>query len=1106
MSFQITEILIDQEKSPLGTDMKNPLISWKFQADENGACQKKYRILVWQKEKEKLMWDTGILENGRSIGKKYEGEKLEPCTVYDLLLQVWNQKGEKQEAVTSFETGLMDSRIEAWEGAQWIGAPEFCVSSDTMSVFSIESEITIREGGRRAGIVFGANDERLLKRTRNEMLLEGENYISYVLDVENIPAKIDIYRVGYEKEDRKDVPFMSITVISEKTMEPIITEENRYQPHTLKVQVMGNAAYAYVDKIRVDSVKRRTFSGEKIAPRQLNPLGFNDVTTYPRLCQIGYYVEKGTKAAFSGLTVQNVRKPQAIVGEYDAERGRFFDAEKEDIFEVFDPSRHSLPMFRRKFKVEKKIKYARLYATARGIYTAHINGKKITDQYFMPGASQYDRHLMYQTFDVTGQLRSGDNAMGFTLASGWWSEMSTYGLYNYNYWGDKPSFLAKLVICYEDGERSVITTDCENWQYFGEGPFLYSGFFNGEQFDARKRWIYEEYSKPGFEIEGIKKPERIAPVAIWAEKPSSPLLPGWEHVNLREPEITGSFQAPVKEVEHFTAKSMTEPYPGIYIYDLGQEISGIVSVKFHGKGKAGCRIRLRYGEMIYPDLPEYGQLSGMLLQANLREASNTDIYILSGEETEEFCPEFTFRGFRYVEISGIETAPLPEEVTGILLSSVGKITGNFECSNPAVNRFTKNVKYSMLSNYMSIPTDCPQRNERMGWCGDTHVFARTAVYCGNVKNFLLRNMQAMKDLQREDGHLPDVAPMGGGFGGITYESALIIMTWELYQQYGDDNIIRDNYEAMDRWMKVMEKEGMPGSRYTGFLGDWLAVEETDNYLVWNAFYGRDARYMKIFSEILGLDEKRDEYEQKEEKSRRYWNDTFVEERSGITKCLNGTTCDTQGSYVIGLDCGMFEQKYIEMAVENLVRKTEEAGYTVRTGFFGTGPLNRVLTENGRYDVAYKLITQTAYPSWLYSVTQGATTIWERWDSYTEKNGFGSNNAMNSFNHYSLGSVLSWCFEWILGIQRDENSPGYEHCYLRPQFYGFDYAGGGIDTPCGRIESSWKVQGDILIYDCHIPVNMEADLEVGSLRCRLESGRHTFEFLKSGEVIQEIKRY
>lgn len=1088
MNVEITEILINQEESPIGIDIEHPLFSWKIQTSEKGMIQKSYHIIVKEKEGGKIVWDSGVCFSSESVNVEYNGEKLKAETRYEIEVEIWDVSGASAKQLAVFETGLMNGSLDSWEGAKWIGAPEYYVASDTMSVFAVESSITILKGGKRAGIVFGANDERLQEQSKNEMQMEGENYISYVLNVEKIPAFLEIYRVGYTMEDSKEVPFVQIPIVEEESGKLLITENNKYEPHHLRVEVMGNAAYAYVDGMRVDSVKRKMFSGIKSSPRQLNPLGFNDVTTYPRLCEVGYYVEKGTAAFFEGLSVKNVRKPGAVLIEVDKNRGKMIRAEKTNVMELKNPSKHALPMFRREFEIKEKIKSARLYITARGIYTAAINGKKISDWYFMPGASQYDKHLMYQTYDVKNLLYKGKNGIGVTLSSGWWSDMSTYALYNYNYWGDKPSFLAKLVIYYESGDRQVVTSDCEEWEYFGEGPFTYSGFFNGEQFDGRKAWIYELYSKPGFSVNGSKKPKEIKPIPIFTEKSTSKLLPGWEDVNVTTPQIVGSYNAPVCAVEQIVAKSVSEPIRGVYIYDLGQEITGVPSIRFHGK--RGTRIRIRYAEMLYPKMDVYKGLEGQLLQANLREASNTDIYVLSGNEEDVFSPEFTFHSFRYIEISGLEIAPLPEAVSGIMLSSVQRLTGKFQCSNPLVNRFVSNVQYSMRGNYLSIPTDCPQRNERMGWAGDTHVFARTATYLADVKNFLIRNMQAICDLQRKDGHLPNIAPVGGGFGGITYESALILLAWELYQQYGDTHVIRNFYPIMDRWMQTMQREGLPGEVYMGFLGDWLAVEETDNALVWNAFFGRDARYMKCFSKILGMKEKVEQYQKIEEDTKHYWNAKFVEKSTGRTRCVDGKICDTQGSYAIGLDCEMFENK--NEAVNHLIRTIEESGDTVQTGFFGTGALNRMLSENGHHEVACRLMNQTKYPSWLYPVTQGATTIWERWNSFTEEKGFGENNAMNSFNHYSFGSVLSWCYEWILGIQRNQKYPGYKHFSLKPSFEGFEWASGEIETPYGRIESGWECLKGNVRYFCRIPANTTAELVIGENCYNLRSGEYEFQ--------------
>ena len=335
-------------------------------------------------------------------------------------------------------------------------------------------------------------------------------------------------------------------------------------------------------------------------------------------------------------------------------------------------------------------------------------------------------------------------------------------------------------------------------------------------------------------------------------------------------------------------------------------------------------------------------MAGCMLQANLREASNTDIYICSGEDGEIYKPRFTFHGYRYIEISGVENPPALKEVQSVLLSSVEKITGVFQCENELINRFVTNVAYSQYCNFISIPTDCPQRNERMGWMGDTHIFCRTANYQSNVKNFYLRNLQAMTDMQRGDGRLPSIAPFGGGFGGLTYESALILIVYELYQQYGDMRIIETYYGAMKRWVKAIKKEGLPGipsAQPPAWLGDWLAPEPADNALLWNAFHYRNARYMQFFAGKLGLlgDEK--EYGQEAEETKRYWNETFVERETGRTKCVDGSICDVQGSYSIGLSCGVFDQEYTEAAFGHLARKTREGDFTIQSGFFGTEPIN-----------------------------------------------------------------------------------------------------------------------------------------------------------------------
>lgn len=1086
MDFQIKEIKINEMHNPIGLDEKKPLFSWVLTADGT-MKQKASQILVGTTPMGSDCWDSGIIHSDRSINIPYGGAALEAETRYYVTVRVWDMEDRKQEGQAFFETGLYNPGIEAWEGAKWIGAPEYYVASDTISVFVIESVIRFDQGFR-AGIVFGANDYRLLDREKNESLIAGENYMRYVLDVSEIPAKIDIYRVGYAADDSADRPIASVPVVDVETGEPVITEANRSDPHKLTVEVLGNTAYAYVDDIKVDQLEVFVHGITMKVGRQLNPLGFNDITTFPRLNDIGYYVGASCKVHFDGLHVRNLRKPHAEIAVLDVEHGKDLEGE---VQEVTDPSCHSIPMLRREFKVEKKLARARLYATARGIYECSINGRKVGDEYFAPGCSQYDKHLMYQTYDVTdyinkSDLNCGKNAIACTLASGWWSDSSTFTLSNYNYWGDRMSFLAKLVLYYEDGSREVIVTDTDNWQYFGEGPYRFAGFFNGEQYDARLAALYDDFSKPGFTDEAMKRPEEIKPVTILSTPKG---FMDWPSVNDTEPELVGSYLAPVHEVETLSAKSMSEPAPGIYIYDLEQEIAGVPLLKL--KGREGQKIYIRYGEMLYPALEEYGELAGRMLQVNLREASNTDIYICSGKGEEIYKPMFTFHGFRYIEISGIDEAPALEDVKGVLLSSVAQITGRFNCSNPLVNKLVSNIGYSQKGNFISIPTDCPQRNERMGWVGDTHVFCRTATYQSDAKNFYLRNLQAMRDLQTPDGRMPCIAPIGGGFGGITYESAMILMVWELYQQYGDDLVIREFYPCMKKWMTAMKKAGFPGMPKEFGLGDWLSPDETDLYLIWNAFHYRNAVRMRFYAEYLGEAEDAACYQEIADETKKYWNEHFMDPSDGRTHAADGKPVDTQGSYAIALSCGVIDDENVQKAYDHLARKTRECGCTVHTGFFGTGPLNTMLCEGGYPELAQELINQTAYPSWLYPVTQGATTVWERWNSYTIEHGFGGNNSMNSFNHYSLGCVLSWLYENVLGIQRDEADPGYKHFTLKPEIGGFEYADGGINTPYGRIESGWECKDGKVNYRCAVPANTTATLILNGKKLELTSGSYKF---------------
>lgn len=1061
--MKIVKLLTEYQENPIGLDEPAPAFSWQLASNRQNVKQCAYQLWVRKECDQSEVWNTGKVITAQAANIVYEGAPLEACQRYAVFLRVWDENGYAAETEGFFETGLMNQSIDAWEGAQWIAAPRFSVMARTRGVFRIESTFRM-DGASRAGIVFGAKDYRLLDESLNEYGLAGENYIRYEVNAEK--RTLDVYRVGYAPEDRADVPFASLPLNA-----PV---DGGF--HSLSVLVTGNQAQASLDNAPI---------GESLC---LNPRGSNDVLTYPRLNEIGFFSGEKGKTLFRNLTVANIRAPGAVYIDQRPESVSLFHAlpVEDGCFVVqnqqvtADPSNTSIPMLRRACTVQKGLTRAWLYITARGIYEAAVNGHTITNSLLAPGLTQYDKRLNYQTYDVTSLLAPGDNTLDVTLSSGWWSDAQTYTVANYNYFGDKEALLCKLVLEYADGSRRVIVSEPEEWRCCSDGPWQYAGFFMGEQYDARRKNTPRTWEHPVVYM----------PMPIPASNPG--FGRDWPAINEAEPLLIGGYDAPVHVVETCQAQRHIRQSDRVHIYDFSQEMAGVPEITFHEK--AGTRIYIRYGEMLYPDLPRYGRNIGRLMQENYRDAESTDVYICRGDPNgETYRPRFTFHGFRFVELNGVTHAPELTEVRAHQYSSITEWEGSFCCSDPLLTRFAENVKWSQRCNFINIPTDCPQRNERMGWAGDTHVFCNTALHNSNLKLFYERNLQAMADLQDGEGRYPEIAPIGAGFGGITYECATIFMAWELYQQYGDLRTLAGLYPGMKRYMDYMAGTGMPGigeADRVGPLADWLAFEDTDPWLMWNAFYYREADLMEKIASLLGKAEDQTRFAKLKADIRHFWNRAFVDAETGRTQTSTGDNCDTQCSYALPIAYGIADNPKAMAA--HLSRKVRENGYRVGTGFFGTGLVSKALSDHGFRDEAWRMLLQRAFPSWLYPVTQGATTIWEHWDSYTEENGFGDYNAMNSFNHYSLGSVLSWMYDEILGIQRQEEYPGFTHFLLKPDVRMLDYASGSVASPAGTIESGWKRENGMIHYICTIPANTSATLVLpdGSER-ELGSGHYVF---------------
>lgn len=1024
--------------------------------------------------------------------------------------------GEKKHLASSwFETGLMSagSQQVAWEGARWIGGSnnDMVIYPAYLPVFKLSFSMQLSGRSEKAAFLYGANDPRLMDKNKNLYQIENKkdsSYISVELDISGLqagtPAQLHVYRVGYHANDKRDVPLKSFPISVN-----LVNEDNKYQPHTFYLSSVLGYTHIYVDGTEEENL---------IGKLNLNPLGQGgDFIAFPVVGEIGFSVQKGQSAQFSEIEIKNYRSPSNVLFSENPEKSNIsifasFDdkisirnssytikADDEGIFVLADPGRNSMPMLRTTFSTDgSDIAKARLYVTSRGIYEIYMNGRRIGNDYFNPGLTQYNKTHLYQTYDVTDHVLSGRNAIGAILGEGWWSGGATFMGEFWNFFGDRQSILAKLVITYSDGKEDVIVTSPDTWTYYNNGPVIYGSFFQGEVYDANKEDFIEGWDTPAYDDSGWEKASEVELDGtishdIINQQRNMPMVDDYSRMK-----ITGQFGPTVKKIKTLHAISVEEVRPGVFIYDMGQNMVGVPEIALSGMNK-GEKITLRYAEVKYPDLPEYREHTGMLMLENIRAAMAQDIYITKGNN-ETICPRFTFHGYRFIEITGIDRALPLEAVKGHVLSSLHEPASYYETSNPKINRLWKNIMWSTYSNFLSIPTDCAQRNERLGWSGDISVFSRTATYLADVSQFLGRHLLAMRDVQREDGRFPDIAPLGGGFGGILWGSAGITVAWETYQQYNDVDLLREHYNAMKSYIAYLSKQIAPetnilGQQYKqnwGSLADWLGPENSRNEktLLWEAYFIYDLEIMNKIATVLGEKDDAEKFSKLYTKRKDFFNETYINPEGKTISADGAKIIDTQTSYILPLAFDIIDEKHKEKVSRHFIttvtreNKADNGvmcpGYSLMSGFIGTAWISKALSDIGSNDVAYLLLQQTSYPSWLYSVEQGATTIWERLNSYTHTEGFGGNNRMNSFNHYSFGAVGAWMYNYSLGIERDEKYPGFKHFILQPEpdpTCQMKYAKGYYDSMYGRIESSWEIKNSTHHYRFLIPSNTTATLKL-----------------------------
>lgn len=708
------------------------------------------------------------------------------------------------------------------------------------------------------------------------------------------------------------------------------------------------------------------------------------------------------------------------------------------------------PHLRTVFNVSRKVVSARLYVSALGLYEFHLNGQRVGEDVFTPGWTDYNKRVQYQVYDVGGLLRPGANAAGAILGDGWYC--GHIGWKPRQYYGDRPRLLAQLEINYTDGTRETIVSN-DAWRT-APGPITESDFMHGESYDARRElpgWDTTDFDERGwlpvvtFPAPNISLVPTLGPTVREAQQ-LKPIAP---------PVLKGAWPAPV------------------WIFDLGQNMVG--RVRLHVKGTAGQLIKLRFAEVLTAE--------GQIYTDNLRGARQTDYYICRGDAAgETWESRFTFHGFRYVEMSGHEAQPLEDAITGIVLHSDTPRTGDFACNDPLVNQLQRNIDWGQRGNFLEVPTDCPQRNERLGWMGDAQVFSRTAAWNRDVEAFFHKWMRDVEDAQSPEGAFSAISPQVEGCpadGGPAWADAGVICPWTMYLYYADRGLLAKHYAAMKRFIAYLEKTSKnlirvhPEVTKWGGFGDWLALDGsgkteggTPKDLIGTAFFVYSTDIVARVARILGHKADAERFEKLAQRVRRAFQHRFIT-GDGLVSGL------TQTCYVLALHFDLAPEALRPKLLAELLRDIEQRGWKLSTGFVSTSYVPHVLTRFGRNDVAFKLLHQKDWPSWLYAVTQGATTIWERWDGWTKEKGF-QDPGMNSFNHYAYGAIGAWLYATVAGVDVDEAQPGYKHIVLRPTPGGeLTSVKGTLESMHGLIVSAWTSAPGKFEWEVIVPPNTTA---------------------------------
>jgi alpha-L-rhamnosidase len=1000
----VTDLLTNGRTEPLGIPAEAPSLSWVSGSAARGVVQTAYQVRVASSTdalESPDVWDSGKAASDRQVDVVYGGPALASQTAYHWQVRVWD--GADQASAWSepatFETGMLST--EDWGDADWIGAPAGN-EVDRWTDYTASFDFSIDN------LVFAA-----YVRTANL----GNGYMWQLSVADGTPRFRPHRKVNG-----------NFALIENKDISSVISAADLAQgEHTMSVAFNGSTITTSLDGQVIDTRTDATFAKGFVGFRS------SVATEGPEAATVhGVTVTAGDGDTLLDTDFTN---GNPFTGGTLVEDGLEIKGNLETLWRSPDDNR---PLLRTDFDTAdgKTLTSARVYASARGIYELNLNGDKVGDQFLAPGWTDYDDRIQSQTYDVTDLVQDGQNSFGAELADGWWA--GKVGMWGPGVYGDDLSLVARLRLDYSDGTSEWVDTD-GTWTSH-VGPYVFTDNIDGETYDGR----FEQagWDHAGFDDSGW------TPVVV-EDSATDLLVPQGDE--------------PVRATEELATMERTEPTPGAFIYDLGQNMVGVARMTL--QGQAGDTVRIRYGEVLNPD--------GTLYTANLRAAKVTDYYTFAADGTITHEPKFTQHGFRYVEIIGAAAPPAVSDVTGVVWGSDLPATGDLETSSPMLNQLVSNISWGQRGNFLSIPTDTPARDERLGWSGDINVFAPTASYLRDTRAFLSKWMVDMRDTQFANGDLPGIAPEPPGVGccgsGTGWSDAGITVPYALWHSYGDASAAREFYPEMTKFMDYLRTHAGADLIDTGRggWGDWLNLDDpTPTAVMGTAYLAEDARMMSEMAAAVGEDADAAEYAQLSADARAAFAEAFI----SADGTVNG---NSQTAYAMALGMDLVPDALRDAVAAKFVAKLAAKNNHLTTGFLGTPWLLPALSSIDRDDLAYRLLMHEDYPSWGYEVANGATTMWERWDSIKPDGSFGD-VGMNSFNHYAYGAVGDWMYQNVGGIAAVE--PGYKKSRIAPRIGGgLTHGSGDLESVYGAIATDWTVTAEDLSLSVEIPVNTTAEV-------------------------------